>query len=143
MILFADLERCLSRKLFVCLLGVAAGCIFLTSCVSVQKISVEGARKEYPSYLDTQFSEVEIRNAPIGQVLVALSEVVRKSPDIPLPFVWSIDSGFTDSSGSDPRVSFSARNVSLRTVLDALSKQAGWKYEDWMGVRAIFHPNDS
>ena len=62
--------------------------------------------------------------------LLELSNAIRTNATLP-PFQWEVPMSYDEEKKpylKDPKVSLSARNVSLGTALDRLCSEAGWSY---------------
>jgi len=117
---------------------ISGGCVNGGSATSGYPIVVVATQdtKDLRPPLDVKLSRVRIRNAPIITALLQLSNSINSSPESHSHFSWYISDETPSRRDSSPTVSLDTANVTLRSVLDDLSAQAGWTYKG--GVKGIY-----
>ena len=125
---------------------------FCTGCALFQSkpvsIVILASNQFKKAPLDLKFSQVYFRNKPLPSAALALESGIIYSPEkiahpneipsVGISAIISTDRVLKDSE--IPKVTYCGKNVTLKEVMDALSVQSGWPYEDAGWTYQFFSP---
>ena len=110
---------------------------------------IESASLSEPDIFNVRFKKVDIRAHRIWDVILSLAEAIEKSSGNKRRFEVFLESGRTGKYldkhiptsrwvFSGPKIDFTASDVTLEAIIDAVCLKAGWSYDDHTPVGTMF-----